>query len=77
MWAKFRPSRGKRHPLWAAYGGNGSVVDVNSSEVVSERRYEVYWAAEALRAWAEGDRQRGNRYLRLALVELERQEQND
>lgn len=58
--------------MWGAYGANGTVVPMTEAEVTTDRRYEIYWAAEALRAWAEGDVERGNRYLRLAVLELDR-----
>jgi len=70
----FRHSRAPRvagTPLWAADGGNGSVVPDSDVQMTSRRSDEMYFLVEAIRSMAEGDSLAALRFAREAVNRLE------
>ena len=70
-----RPGTRKRwrnsRPRWAAFGGNGSVVTVETTTDYQYKSPASYYLAEGLRSLAEGDSLLALRFVREAVHVLE------
>jgi len=55
-----RKTRGA--PRWAAYGGNGSVVPMDSTKATTDGYDLIYWLSAVISSVAKGESDRAERY---------------